>query len=693
MLFRLPSRPVGVALVLLGLLGLGLTAHAAGPASAPAPAGGTATGAGLPPAVAFYRDDILADAALSPSGRYVAALVRTESRARNVLVVTDLGDPSRPRPVAAFSDLDVLSFRWVDDEWLVYNLYDSQLPLGEQRFNAGLFSVKRDGTGQRQLVRLTDDAPQTDTRTVPQGLPYLHRLLHVPAPGREGSAPEVVVGELRVNEFWEIDLVIPKRLNVATGAVRTLDALPPNALGWWFAADGEPRLASSTRDGRTRFWWRGAGDEAWRVLGDHPSDALPWQPAFVDAAGQLHVTVSEGPAGESRLRRFDLARGEPGEVVVSTPGFDFEGGPVHETAGGRTLGIRVETDAEQTVWFDPAMKAAQADVDARLPGRINRLTCRRCDDPATRTVLVRSWSDRDPGSFWVLRAVPGQPRPQWIRLGAVRSGIDPARMGAVDFQRIRARDGRDLPVWITTPHDFQPGQRRPAVVLVHGGPWVRGGWWRWSADAQFLASRGYVVIEPEFRGSAGYGMAHLRAGDREWGRAMQDDVTDATRWAATAGLIDPKRTCIAGASYGGYATLMGLIREPELYRCGIAWVAVTDPRLLFASTWRSDLTDEARRHLLPARIGDPRADAARLAEVAPIERADRIRAPLLLGFGENDRRVPLQHGTRLRDTLKAAGRDPEYVVYGGEGHGWLLVANRVDWAQRMERFLAEHLKR
>jgi dipeptidyl aminopeptidase/acylaminoacyl peptidase len=200
------------------------------------------------------------------------------------------------------------------------------------------------------------------------------------------------------------------------------------------------------------------------------------------------------------------------------------------------------------------------------------------------------------------------------------------------------------------------------------------------------------VIEPEFRGSTGYGRKHFEAGWKQWGRAMQDDVADAVDWAVAKGLVDPKRVCIVGGSYGGYAALMGLVRDPQLYRCGVAWVAVTDPRLLFRWNFVSDFPDEVRQFGLPVLIGDPVADAAKLAEVAPVEQAARIAAPLLLVFGGNDRRVPIEHGTRMREALRAAGREPEYVVYAEEGHGWQRLENRLDFYRRVERFLAAQLQ-
>ncbi len=360
---------------------------------------------------------------------------------------------------------------------------------------------------------------------------------------------------------------------------------------------------------------------------------------------------------------------------------------VTDIGSGATVGLRVETDARTTVWFDPQMKAIQKVVDARLPGRINELSCRRCSQP-DKVILVHSWSDQDPGHYWVYR--PDGER--WQDIGPTRTGIDPRRMATLDFHRIRARDGLEMPVWVTTPAGPAPAAPRPAVVLVHGGPWVRGGHWRWDANAQFLASRGYLVIEPEFRGATGYGAAHFRAGWKQWGLAMQDDVADAVAWAVAKGFADPRRVCIAGASYGGYATLMGLVRHPELYRCGVAWAAVTDPRLLFELDWISDISEDARKFGFSVVIGDPVADRAALAATAPTEQAARIKAPLLLAFGAKDRRVPLEHGDRMRSALRAAGNDPEWVLYPDEGHGWWLVENRLDFARRLERFLGTHLK-
>ncbi|WP_307719222.1 alpha/beta hydrolase family protein [Pseudoduganella armeniaca] len=234
----------------------------------------------------------------------------------------------------------------------------------------------------------------------------------------------------------------------------------------------------------------------------------------------------------------------------------------------------------------------------------------------------------------------------------------------------------------------KPKGPQPTVVLVHGGPWVRGGSWEWDSEAQFLASRGYVVLEPEFRGSTGFGFKHFQAGWRQWGRTMQDDLADTAQWAIKQGWTDPKRVAIMGGSYGGYATLMGLIRHPELFRCGIDYFGVSDINLMFTSA-RGDFSEYSLRYDLRTLIGDPDKDAEVLTQNSPVALADKLKNPLLIAHGYEDRRVPIEHAQRLRSAL---GTPPEWVVYPNEGHGLFHENNRIDFYKRVERFLAKHLQ-
>ncbi len=651
---------------------------------------GAARADALPSAASFYRNADMDQAALSPSGRKLAVtsglggvVGGALGGGRVRLMVFDLESDAPPVQVASFKDADIASFQWVNEDRLVFSVTDRARAGAETRFWYGLFSVRADGSEQRQLIKTLGNWAAEVRPTAREPLDWNHYLLTVPLGGRD----EVLVGAYRHDGRNNLIDVSAKRLNVVTHSTVSLSAgVPDHVVRWWFDPFGEPRVLASRFEGENRIYSRAPGRKDWVELARFRALDPAFWPVFVDASGELYVTQKEGTAGALVLKRFDFERRQPQpDAIVSTPGFDFSGSLVVDNDSGKTLGVRVLTDAETTVWFSPRLKTLQQRVDSRLPGRVNNLSCRRCESDDA-VLLINSYSDQEPGEYWIYH--PAGDR--WQKIGRERPDIDAAKMATLDLHRIKARDGADLPVWITRP----PGAAgpRPAVVLVHGGPWVRGGSWRWDADAQFLASRGYVVIEPEFRGSTGYGDAHFRAGWKQWGGAMQDDVADALKWAIAQGRVDGRRVCIAGASYGGYATLMGLALYPELYRCGIAWVAVTDPRLMFSIDAASDIGDESKLYGYPALIGDPVTDAALLKAASALELAPRIKAPLLLVYGSGDLRVPIEHGIRMRDALKAAGHPPEWLVYGGEAHGWLKSENQIDFAQRIEAFLARNLK-
>ena len=326
---------------------------------------------------------------------------------------------------------------------------------------------------------------------------------------------------------------------------------------------------------------------------------------------------------------------------------------------GDLVGLEVLMDAPLTVWLAPDVDALQQKVDARWPGQINALLCSRCGKQEAE--LVFSHSDRNPGHYLLHKLASNG----WQPLGSRRPPIDASEIGRLQFKRIKARDGHDLPVWVTHPATADMGPRA-AVLLVHGGPWMRGRSWSWNAASQVLAWRSDVVIDPEFRGSTGDGDAHFRAGFKQWGQAMQDDVSDAVQWAAKQRWTDLSRACFKGCGYGsygsyggyggygGYAAMMGLAKRPEECRCGMAAGGVRDPRLLF-SIFRSDLSPVAKRSTLREMVGDPVADATMLRNNAPLERATDIKAQLLLAYCSNHRRLPIEHGERMRNALTKAG--------------------------------------
>ena len=672
---------------LLALAALALAAAAASAQTPPEAAASAAAPAPVP-AERFFQHPTTLGAKLSPSGQRVA-LMTSGGNGRVALFVLDLGPTPAGRRVAAFSSADVVRFDWVGDDRLVYGLADLQAGSREDyERGSGLFGVDADGNHAVSLIRRMHAAFVGNGEQRSEALDVSHALLHVPQPQPGVEAGWVVVGG---HEFRGRDLagIHPMWLNTRNGATRPmlLPGAPRSVVRWMFDSKGEARLAVAVADGHHEVHWRPPGEKAWKKLADLDALQPAWWPHSVTDDGALYVVRAEGAAGENVLTRFDFQAMAPGEPVVKTPGFDFDGWLLGGEPGKQARGVHVKADAEADVWFDAAMKQVQEAVDKRLPGRTNGIDCRRCGQPDM-VALVHSRSDHDPGRWLLYDAARGSFQP----LATAMEGIEPRRMAAVDFQRIQARDGRELPVWLTLPPGLPQGQAAPAVVLVHGGPWVRGGRWAWEPMSQFLASRGYLVIAPDFRGSMGYGQAHFKAGWKQWGLAMQDDVADALLWARQQGLADG-RACIAGASYGGYATLMGLARHGELYKCGIAWVGVTDLMLFAKGEFfvTDDISNWGRKYLLPQMVGDAAQDAELLTINSPLAQAGRIKAPVLLAYGAKDRRVPVEHGERLRDALKAAGNPPEWVVYPNEAHGWREPATNADFARRVEAFLRRHL--
>ena len=422
--------------------------------------------------------------------------------------------------------------------------------------------------------------------------------------------------------------------------------------------------------------------KAWRLLYDYDAFADDgYRPHAIGADGTLFVTGRAPGSDTDALFRYDLAANEVvPEPLVSLAGYDFTGSLVF--VDKRLAGVRYATDARATAWLDPRLKEVQRKVDALLPGTLNHIHIpSRSETPL---VAVSAASDRDPGTVYLYDTKAGTLNP----LGKAMRDIDPRRMGKRDLVRYKAADGLEIPAWLTLPPGG--GKNLPMVVLVHGGPYVPAATWEWHADSQFLASRGYAVLEPDYRGTTGYGARHFRAGWKQWGLKMQSDIADGTRWAIAQGIADPARVCIAGASYGGYATLMGLVNDPDLYKCGINWVGVTDIEMMYTVSW-SDFSLVWQQYGMPRLVGDRVKDAEQLKKTSPLQQASRIRQPLLLAYGGMDRRVPIVHGTRFREAVEKVNPNVEWVEYRLEGHGWALVQNRIDFWTRVEKFLARHI--
>jgi dipeptidyl aminopeptidase/acylaminoacyl peptidase len=649
-----------------------------------------------PPVADFFKDPQLNDLALSPSGRYIAATRRNDKTHYQMLVVIDLGEKREARVLASYNDADVMRVHWVNDDRIVFELGDQSSTYFNQ-YGRGLFSVSRAGDENPKIVVRRDWGP-AEVNLSSQGVRvrprdnsldpdhWFHSTL------LDGSLNVMVEkGSFDTTDHTLISTQL-LRVNSDTGRAEVVGReVSGHANEWVTDARGNPRVAFAyNKDIKQILWRADPASDQWALLREMPRyDKVTGRDPILGVLGmddqdRLYiVTGGDNPAGTTVLATLDLRKpGATPTPLVSAPGYDFQGSLV-QAPNGRVVGVNYLTDAWGTAWFDPKLKAIQEQIDKALPNTNNMIDCGACDNPSR--VLVAAYSDRQPTAYVLYHVAAGK----FEQVSSARPWIKPEEMANRGFERIKARDGLEFPVHVTRPNGVKGPA--PTVILVHGGPWVRGGDWKWDAESQFLASRGYAVIEPEFRGSKGYGSTLYFASWKQWGLAMQDDVADATKWAIDKGVTDPKRVCIAGASYGGYATLMGLVRYPELYRCGIESFGVTDIDLMYTSHW-SDASSDYKTYGMPLRIGDREKDAAQLAATSPLKQHAKINQPLLMAAGRQDKRVPIEHYNKMLDALKTHNPNVESVVYNEEAHGWNLDANEIDFWTRAEKFLDKHLK-
>ncbi len=635
-----------------------------------------------PPTVEDYaRLPAIRDLAVSPAGTHLA-LVSAAPGGRAQLVIFDLPALGVPKVAAGFVDVDVTDVQWVNNDRLVFSVARFDVTADQVR-SRGVLAVNRDGSGQRELIAHQLGAFSAGSHIESRVLPWqwdLHDTV-------DDGSPDVIVREHRFDGGGDLQSIVLSRLNTVSGALRSLSAgVPENPRVWLLDRNQQPRVITTRKDGRTTVHWQSAADKAWAPIAEFGTYSDEgFTPRFIDGQGHLYV-IAHGSRDTAGLYQFDpVAKKMEAEPTTALQGFDLNPSMVVDPATKRLLGMHVHMEQWGSYWFDKDLRKIQQGIDAAMPaGRVNRLWCGRC--ASSRFLVVESSSDQQPGEYFLLD------RETWKLqfIASSRPWIKESSQGRRSYHRVSARDGLSLPVYLTHPAAATAKEALPAVVLVHGGPYVRGHDLGWSQEAQFLASRGYLVIEVDFRGSTGYGLKHFRAALKQWGQAMQDDLADAVAWAARQGLADPRRVCIMGGSYGGYAALMGPIRHPDVYKCAVSFAAVTDIELMYSNEW-SDFHEDWKQYGMPALIGDRRIDADQLKNTSPLQQVSRIKVPLLVAHGALDRRVPIDHSRKFRAAAEKAGVSVEWVMYPDEMHGFRHEVNEADYLKRVDAFLARAL--
>ncbi|MEY2608542.1 MAG: hypothetical protein QOH31_6396 [Verrucomicrobiota bacterium] len=593
----------------------------------------------------FFRNPQAAGFSISPNGKYLALLQPWNNRLNVWIEPVEGGEAKR---LTSITDRDISGVSWKGNDVVLFAKDNG----GDENYH--LYSVDRDGKHQRDLT------PFTGIRaTMVDDL--------------EDNPTEVII---QTNQR-DKQLFDAYRLNVITGKITLAAQNPGNIQQWITDWNGKIRAATTTDGVNTSLLYRKTEQSAWKtILTTNFKESF--DPQFFSFDNQHLFGVSNIGRDKAAAVEFDPETAKEVRVIYENP--DADVGRLAYSRQRKVLTLATyKTWKQQIVFFDHETEDAYKYLQQQLPGfdvaRVGR-------DKEENKFIVVLTGDRTLGSYY-LYDIKAKDIRKLADLGPWLHPDQLAEMKPIEYQ---SRDGLTIHGYLTLPKGRDP-KNLPVVVNPHGGPWARDDW-EFNPEVQFLANRGYAVLQMNFRGSTGYGRKFFEASFKQWGGTMQDDITDGVNWVIQQGIADPKRVAIYGGSYGGYAVLEGLVKTPDLYAAGVDYVGVSN-LFTFMNTippyWKPQL------EMMHEMVGDPVKDKAWFQEHSPALNADKIKTPLFVAQGEKDPRVNINESNQIVDALKKRGVTVEYMVKPNEGHGFQNEENRFDFYAAMEKFLDGHL--
>lgn len=592
---------------------------------------------------------------LSPDGNRLVAQIGQGGRQFLAVLSFAGGKPV----LLGTGENDLNWWRWVGNDWLVVGI-GREVPVGSQTiYVRRAVAVSADGKqsrvlAERDAAQSADDVIWASREGTPRVLLSVQKSLYLD------------------RDFWPSVI----EYDLTTGRGKTVVGPREGVLEWYADADGVVRMGiGATIDGRSRrLLYRDTASAGFRTVDTarRAGERLTVPAMFLPEPGKA-LAIADDPDGFGALYALDLQSLTLKEKLYGVNGYDI-GWLVGDARGDRALGVALTDERARTHWLDPDFARIQQQVDAAVGKRSARIVS--MSDDRGRLLLHIAAADQ-PGGYYIFD-LDGE---RMKHFAWVSDRLKGARLHPVSTIRYPAKDGTSIAAVVTTPKSAAAGKPLPLIVMPHGGPFARDAeewdWW-----AQFLADRGYLVVQPNYRGSSGYGTKFAELGEGQWGLAMQDDLNAAITHLAAAGKADPARVCIVGGSYGGYAALRAAERDPRLYRCAVSFAGVSDlPRLQ-----RYDaqfLRSGARKDWLRTQAPDLRA-------VSPINNARGFGIPVLMVHGRKDRRVQVSHSREMAERLRGAGKDVTYVEQPEGDHFLTREADRRQFLQLIEQFLAKH---
>ncbi|MEB1527874.1 alpha/beta hydrolase family protein [Xanthomonas sp. WHRI 7945] len=619
----------------------------------------------------FLRKDDVTDLKLSPTGEFLAATVPMEDK--TALTVIRRSDNKTVGSFALGKNSHVSDFTWIGNGRLLievaekFGALDKPIPTGE------LFAMNADGTAAELLVGFRVASKGPGTRIQPKKVEAVAAFLAGTLPDDERNVVVTVWPFNSDDPYTRAEL-----LDVYSGRRRPLTSTPVRRASFHTDPQGVVRFAlGADTDNASKLYYRGAKGGDWRLINDENLSHHVEQPLGFSADGRVAYLRVEKASGSDAVESWNAESGE--RKVVARDAVTDPYRIIYRNDTNIPVGIFVVGDKPRTLFFDEASPEARMyrSLEAVFPGQAVFVTSSTRDG---RLALVETYSDRNPGDFYLFDAAAKKAD----RIFSRRAWFDPEKSATAQPISVTARDGQVLHGFLTLPAG---GDRKKlaTVVMPHGGPFGEFDKWTFDDGAQLLAQAGYAVLQINYRGSGNYGRAFQQAGAQQWGGTMQDDVTDATRWAIQQGIADAGRICLYGASYGAYASLMGVAKEPSLYRCAAGYVGVYDLPMMYV---KGDIQTRASGEAYLHEWLGPR-DA--LAAVSPVNLADRIKVPVFLAAGGEDERAPIAHSKKMEAALKRVGVPVETLYMPTEGHGFYTEEHQREYYTRLLAFLSRSL--
>lgn len=628
------------------------------------------------PVMDFFRPLLLESPKLNENGTHIAALVNT-GEDRHDLLISDL-DKQTISVINGGTNKDIYSFNWLDARRLLFEVSTDKL------YGLGLIAadIARPREGRAILQ-------YTGARLV--SIPQQDRL----RPLIWASSDAFNAGKDRGVVMVDTTLDTGGLINLwAAGAdhslMKTAEAnnerhimkgypVAPGGQGWSYIADreGELAFAITSVDGIRTLHRLVNG--AWVTC---PVDLEQIEIITSgDNPGELVVLAPRQEGKPRALRFMDAVTGEFGTVLVQDENYDFNGWLWRDPNTRQIVGAVYERAGPYVIWFHDDYRALQKKVEAVFPNKVVRLI------GASKTggrLLVAVYSDRQPPIYNYVDLAKGT-------VGLIKNSspwIDPERMQPMSIMKFKTRDGQKLDAYVTLPKGASKQNPAPLIVLSHGGPWARDRW-GFNGEVQFLASRGYAVLQTNYRGSPGYNW--MFPADDDWAfRKMHDDVTDATKAVLATGVIDPARVGIMGGSFGAYLALSGVVHEPDLYRCAVTIAGVFDWETVIGNLkyFQFHTPFYAR---LKLKLGDPKRDREKFDAISPVRHMQNVKVPMFVSHGKKDSTADISESRRLISELKKYRVPHETYLVSGEGHGMSYLKHNVELYTRIEVFLAKNM--